>query len=85
MPPQADHFIRFGLPFIVFVVGGYGALSVVMRGRMEVRDARAARVDLMLDEGSLNLPGGRRKKADRPEAGGVDAEVKEYEMKRIPR
>jgi len=44
-PPaaRASPFLRYGLPFVLFCAGGYGALALFMRGVVEKRDARVVR------------------------------------------
>lgn len=73
-------FARFGLPFIVFMVGGTQALSYLIGGRYQLRDEVDKQKQLLLTNDEVCLP----KRA--PDLSASDVVVaKDYEIVRVPR
>ncbi len=74
-------FLRFGLPFLSFMVCGTYALSYVTAGRYQLKDQVEKQKLLLLAEDRVTLPA----------ATGVSAtdmiadDDKDYEMVRVPR
>lgn len=56
MPPPPNHFLRFGLPFLTFMIGGHQALTYIMHGRNELKDEQSNQQALLSTQNKVVLP-----------------------------
>ncbi len=81
------HFLRFGLPFLSFMVGGLYCLDYLLSGRHQLRDQIDKQKQLLLEEDKVNLP----LRSSKLPAEDLTAEAAEatannnYEIVRVPR
>lgn len=56
MHPPPNHFLRFGLPFLTFMVVGLHGLTYLTRGRYQLRDEVAHQQALMTSQNKVVVP-----------------------------
>lgn len=56
MPPPSNHFVRYGLPFLTFMVLGHRGLTHITAGRYQLRDEMDTQQALMTSQNKVVLP-----------------------------
>lgn len=80
-------FLRFGLPFLSFMVGGLYSLDFLISGRHQIRDQVDKQKQLLLKDDKVSIPARSSglSAEDLTVAAQKAAESKDYEIIRVPR